>query len=741
MRIRDAVFIVVAVCTVGWARDWRDMREEAGKGLPPRIQYYNRLKGEPKLVSFFPTLDEPESLNVRLVGKWGRGPAASVTGRDSLVYLGLGSEVAIFNVNNAHNPRILNEVQCRYVVDRVILKDTLLYCVLQGGIEVFNIANPLSVNRIKYLPITVVDMCIQDSLAYTISADSFKVYQIVAPDSFLRLGACADSGYYIAADSGFAYLCDRWGLYVIDATDPTNPHQATIMSPGVQTGEVLIDSGLCYYFEVYPSGSFVIASVADPYHPNELSRTPSIGFADMYKIDFYLYLSTYQIVDVTNPASPTVISSVQLPANQNSVWTRSPYTNSFVADDYEGLAIINITDPVHPALDTVMVGASDAYGVSIECGLACVADLYAGMKVLGVGNPARPVQVGEYDSIGQSPNAHSVALKDTYAYLMTTQWYLTDFRIIDVSDSANPRLAASCGVYNGGGTVILHDSLAFVAEDYKLEVFSVANPRNPRLVGSCGLPNSSYGLCLRDTLALVGNLTSLQVINIANPASPTVVGVLSMRGLGVAVQDSVALVGGLGKLYSVSIGSPHSPYLIDSLIQPGAYYGISIAGNTAFAGGGGTLRVIDIHDPTAMLCTGYHVAPDAVLRVCLRDSLIFAACEAGGICIFETTSTSAIAEASPVAPRPQAFALTPNPASSFVNIRLEVKQNTNARNAVRLYDAAGRVVLDIPFAPDRGKQSRLQRVDISTLPDGCYFVAVEPSGQGRVQKVVKTGRQ
>jgi hypothetical protein len=76
-----------------------------------------------------------------------------------------------------------------------------------------------------------------------------------------------------------------------------------------------------------------------------------------------------------------------------------------------------------------------------------------------------------------------------------------------------------------------------------------------------------------------------------------------------------------------------------------------------------------------------------------------------------------------------------------VNIRLEVKQNTNTRNTVRFYDAVGRVVLDIPFVPDRGQQPRSQRVDISTLPDGCYFVAVEPSGLGRVQKVLKTGRK
>ena len=67
------------------------MRDEADKGLPPWIQYYDRLKGEPKLGPLDQHLSEPESLNVRLVGKWGRGPAARVTGRDTLVFLALGS--------------------------------------------------------------------------------------------------------------------------------------------------------------------------------------------------------------------------------------------------------------------------------------------------------------------------------------------------------------------------------------------------------------------------------------------------------------------------------------------------------------------------------------------------------------------------------------------------------------------------------------------------------------------------
>ena len=48
------------------AKDWPAMRDEADKGLPPWIQYYNRLKGEPRLGPFDQHLSEPESLNVRL---------------------------------------------------------------------------------------------------------------------------------------------------------------------------------------------------------------------------------------------------------------------------------------------------------------------------------------------------------------------------------------------------------------------------------------------------------------------------------------------------------------------------------------------------------------------------------------------------------------------------------------------------------------------------------------------------
>jgi hypothetical protein len=179
---------------VALARDWPQMRDEADKGLPPWIQYYDRLKGEPKLGPLCQHLSEPESLNVKLVGKCGRGPAARVTGRDSLVYLALGSEVAVFDCVNAHTPVIVNEIQCRYVVDRPILEDSILYCVLQGGVEVFNVAGPASPTRIKYLPISAAastHLTLKPLLSISSSLNLHKI--VYATTSHLRLTNRADS--------------------------------------------------------------------------------------------------------------------------------------------------------------------------------------------------------------------------------------------------------------------------------------------------------------------------------------------------------------------------------------------------------------------------------------------------------------------------------------------------------------------------------------------------------------------
>jgi hypothetical protein len=67
---------------------------DSARTVPPklRMEWLHEHGIEPPRAS--PTTTDS---GLTLVGKWGRGPAAEVTGKDTLVVLTLGSEVALLN--------------------------------------------------------------------------------------------------------------------------------------------------------------------------------------------------------------------------------------------------------------------------------------------------------------------------------------------------------------------------------------------------------------------------------------------------------------------------------------------------------------------------------------------------------------------------------------------------------------------------------------------------------------------
>jgi hypothetical protein len=79
---------------------------------------------------------------LRLVSKWGRGPAAEVTGKDTLVVLTLGSEVALLSFAEPDSPRVLSEIQFPSLTAQSYLVDSLLYTSSNVDLEVWIVANP-----------------------------------------------------------------------------------------------------------------------------------------------------------------------------------------------------------------------------------------------------------------------------------------------------------------------------------------------------------------------------------------------------------------------------------------------------------------------------------------------------------------------------------------------------------------------------------------------------------------------
>jgi hypothetical protein len=241
-----ALLLLAATAGLPAELDFRQHQavQESLSRVPPRLR--NRWLNErglelPGFNVGMPASDRPDSLGLRLRGKWGRGPSVEVTGRDSLIFLSLGSEVAIVNFSNPDSPQVLGEVQALGLVAQVAVRDSLLYIGCKAGvagIEVWNVRNPTTPIFRSRTPSMLSDFCISDTFLYLTQDlsgvnDTFKVYSIGNTASPRLLGTCRDSGACITVAGNTAFLGDRWGLYAVDVSNPGQPR--TRSAPGVAT--------------------------------------------------------------------------------------------------------------------------------------------------------------------------------------------------------------------------------------------------------------------------------------------------------------------------------------------------------------------------------------------------------------------------------------------------------------------------------------------------------------------------
>jgi hypothetical protein len=722
--MRRLILISLFLSSIVWAREFSPAIEDSLRSIHPRMRArWLKVRGIEDPYYSKPFI--PDSQNVRLVGKWGRGPSAEVTGKDSLVFVSLGSEVAIVKITGTGNPQVLSEIQSQGFTYQSILKDSFLFIATgRGGVEIWNVSNllnPVFRNRIPVMA----DIFLSDTFLYTISTDSFKIYSITNIMNPYLIGACRDSGYTVFVSGNYAYLGDRWGLYVLNVSNPQNPYRVSVLSGGAEVGGVWVEGNHCYY----TTGSGLkIANVQDPAIPWEEGSLPSIGGSDIYKLSYFLYLPGFDIIDVSDSSNPTQISHLDLPGWEEGVWANNPFGYAFVADHWEGLQIIDIHDPVNPHLDTALLQADIAYDIDIHSSLAIIANYFDGLRIVDISNPSTPIEIGSYDTIGQYPNFLTAVARDSFVF--TGDWY---FLSIGITDPIHPILVGTTSIFNTPEDMVLRDSLVYVAENYKFEVFNIARPNQPRLVGSCNLPDDAYGMCLKDTFAYIANqYAGLKIINVAQPNNPYVAGTFSLSGWtnGVFVKDTIAYVASLDiGLRIVNVKNPQSPFEISS-VPTGQTYDVVVKDSFAYVGCI-TLKVINVFDPLNPFEVGHYTTPYRVRRTYVDSNYIYCACFSAGMSIFENLLTGIKEEErSQILPT---FSVSPNPVFDRVVIRLNIKQG--GKYEVCIYDALGKSVVSKTLNLDRGSKEEV--INISNLSDGVYIVSIRRDKQHQISKIVK----
>jgi hypothetical protein len=711
------------------------------RAVHPRLRSsWLRDRGFPE-----PARPSADSQGLGVVGRWSFGPAYDVdcrmTPSETIIALGRGSGVSLlrFSRSDTAEFQLLADINAAGLVGRVRLADTLLLVGTGAGVETYSISNERSPVLRSTLLTSLNDFAMRESLLYVMGYDdSFKGYSIADPANPRRVGACRDSGGPVTIAGNTAFVGDRWGLYAIDVSNPANPHR--VGSWGTFIISVEARGNICCVTEYDPdSVLFFVLDVTNPASIHQLSTLRGAGGDALHMDGQYVYTAGgygFQILDISDSLDARIIGSCPLSVYKDGVWGKAGHDRAFVANEINGLAVMDDGDISHPLLDTTLLGAGSALDLEVRGSRCYVADEGGGMKLLDLSDPRAPHTLGELDTIGGAEACYSVVATDSFAFM---GWFNTPFfRAADISEPNRPVFVGSCDPFEYAQDMVLRDSFVYCAENYKFQVVNVARPRAPVVVGTCGLPDYTYEMDMSDTLAFIANgIAGLQIVDVARPATPSVIGELALPNgaIGIAVVDTFAYVAS-GNLYIVSVAEPTSPHLIDSVAVPTFGWSVAASDSLLFVGSSGyvygtghDIRLFDIRNLASPVYVGSLATPDMVRRLAWVEPYLYAACYDAGVLVAETTAVG-LQEPGRVEGLHLALSVVPNPASDIACVQFH---NVLGGGVLSLYDASGRRVSAKPIR----KEANEAELNLAALRPGLYFVRIETNTGVLKSKIVK----
>jgi hypothetical protein len=265
------------------------------------------------------------------------------------------------------------------------------------------------------------------------------------------------------------------------------------------------------------------------------------------------------------------------------------------------LTVLDATDPdvMHPLGGTGLFG-DFVKGVAVSGKLAFVAAGGAGLRVVDIGDPARPMEIGAWDSPGY---ASGIAVDGNTAYLADGPFGLA---VVDVSDPTQPRPTGSAyAMEYAYGVAFIGRQVYVAAGSAGMLSVDATDPEHPMESGAVDTAGFAYGVAAAGARAYVADgWNGLQVVDVADPTEPVLGGLLATSGwaFGVTLSGADAYVADAqAGLLIVDVSDPDEPGLIGAFDPgPGHAGNIAVEGQTAFvADRDGGVRVVDVSRPAA----------------------------------------------------------------------------------------------------------------------------------------------
>jgi hypothetical protein len=294
---------------------------------------------------------------------------------------------------------------------------------------------------------------------------------------------------------------------------------------------------------------------------------------------------------------------------QQAVAVQGKY--AYVGDEINSkLKIYDISNPASPVLisssNAAPVACSDPLSIAVEGRYVYIGnDCNFTLDIFDISNPAAPVNVSGdvpiFAGIFGDPN--QLYIQGRYLYAVTSGGSPNRLMVIDVANPAKPvtvgtvNIGAAYGLYVVGRYAYYGDITT-----NQLKVADVSNPASPSIVGSVSITAASgpYDVYVQGRYAYVPDGTKLTIIDVSNPSSPTITGSVVLSASAIAYRVNVSgryayvTDSNNAKIYMVDVTNPASPSVVGNVSSNVTVNAFNVQGRYAFVAANNGLQTYDL---------------------------------------------------------------------------------------------------------------------------------------------------
>lgn len=302
-----------------------------------------------------------------------------------------------------------------------IINDIAVVADWYNGAHIIDISNPSQPTELSHhlTQSWAYDIKFEDNIAYLVDgAYGLVVMDITDPQYPVEINHInLPSWNYsnsIEITENYLFICNSWeGIRILDKTSLDEIGFYTL-DDKIYNVKISENENLMYVPAM--SNGLKIINIENPNNPYQIGEYPAPEGSDFFDLSLYenfIYISNYHgeyfILDILDPTNPSFLSSIQTSDNGgNHLAINFPYL--YAADGYEGLQVINISNPMNPFIENTLIGS---FGWNVDLTDNYLLYTYP-LCIFDLSNPSSPELL---DTAGFPGSAKAATEIDNYIYL------------------------------------------------------------------------------------------------------------------------------------------------------------------------------------------------------------------------------------------------------------------------------------------------------------------------------------